>query len=83
MMNLATGGRVSLNRLVLVLNGLVGTNLAPIYKPARAGDVRDSQADISSAAALLGYQPCVPFEEGLSRTVDWCRAVQIPEKLSA
>lgn len=83
MMNLATGGRVSLNRLVLVLNGLVGTNLAPIYMPARAGDVRDSQADISRAASLLGYQPCVSFEEGLSRTVDWCRAVQIPEKLSA
>lgn len=83
MMNLASGGRVSLNHLVRVLNGIVGTNLAPVYKPIRAGDVRDSQADISRAKALLGYHPVMSFEEGLSRTVAWCRATQIPEKLSA
>jgi nucleoside-diphosphate-sugar epimerase len=35
MMNLASGGRVSLNHLVRVLNGIVGTNLAPVYKPTR------------------------------------------------
>jgi nucleoside-diphosphate-sugar epimerase len=79
----ASGGRVSLNQLVRVLNGILGTNLAPIYKPMRAGDVRDSQADLSRAKALLGYRPVVSFEEGLSRTVAWCRATQIPEKLSA
>jgi UDP-glucose 4-epimerase len=83
MMNLASGGRVSLNRLVCVLNDIVGTNLTAIYKPPRAGDVKDSQADISHASALLGYRPTVSFEEGLSRTVEWCRAMQFPEKLSA
>ena len=82
--NLATGGRVSLNDLVRVLNRLLGCNLAPIYRGARPGDVRDSQADISRATALLGYRPLVSFEEGLSRTIDWCRgALHVPEKLSA
>jgi nucleoside-diphosphate-sugar epimerase len=83
MVNLATGGRVSLNDLVRTLNAIVGTSLAPIYRPERAGDVRHSQADISRASALLGYEAVVSFEEGLSRTVEWCRAAQFPEKLSA
>ena len=83
MMNLAAGGRISLNHLIRVLNEIVGTNIDPIYKPARAGDVRDSQAEISRAAALLGYRPRVSFEAGLSQTVEWCRAAQFPHKLSA
>ncbi len=74
MMNLATGRRISLNELVRVLNGIIGTNLPPIYKPERAGDVRDSQADISKARTLLGYRPSVSLEEGLAATVAWCRA---------
>jgi len=82
-MNLASGGRVSLNRLVGVLNGIVGTNLTPVYRPVRAGDVRDSQADISRATSLLGFRPLVSFEEGLSQTVRWFREMKIPEKLSA
>jgi dTDP-glucose 4,6-dehydratase len=35
--------------------------------------VRDSQADISRARQLLGYEPLVPFEDGLRRTVEWFR----------
>ena len=85
MMNLATGGRISLNELVRVLNTLVGTNLTPIYKPGRAGDVRDSQADISKARLLLGYEPIVSLEDGPALTLDWCRAAtaEVPVKLSA
>ena len=83
MMNLAAGGRISLNQLIRALNEIVGTAIEPIYKPSRAGDVRDSQADISRAASLLGYRPRVSFEEGLGRTVDWCRAAQFPQELSA
>jgi UDP-glucose 4-epimerase len=71
--NVATGGRISLNDLLRVLNGLAGTNLQPVYGAPRAGDVRDSQADISKAKALLGYEPIVSFEDGLKRTLDWCR----------
>jgi nucleoside-diphosphate-sugar epimerase len=72
--NVATGGRISLNELLRVMNTITGTSLKAIFKEARAGDVRDSQADISKAQALLGYAPIVPFEEGLRRTLDWCRA---------
>ena len=71
--NVATGLRISLNDLVRVLNGLVGSNIQPIYKEARAGDVRDSQADISKAKSLLGYTPRVSFEDGLRQTLGWCR----------
>ncbi len=70
--NVATGMRISLNDLLRTLNQIVGTNLAPIYKDSRAGDVRDSQADISKAKALLGYTPLVTFEDGLRRTLEWC-----------
>src|SRR2546425_7066827 len=72
--NVATGGRISLNDLLRVMNKICGTNLQAIYKEARAGDVMDSQADITKAKALLGYTPIVPFEEGLQHTLDWCRA---------
>jgi nucleoside-diphosphate-sugar epimerase len=74
--NVATGRRISLNRLLEVLNGLAGTDLKPAYKEARAGDVRDSQADVSKAARLLGYRPVVTLEEGLERTLEWCRIGQ-------
>lgn len=69
--NVATGGRVSILELLRVLQLLLGTDLAPTFAPPREGDVRDSQADIFKARKLLGYEPAVPFEEGLRRTVDW------------
>jgi nucleoside-diphosphate-sugar epimerase len=72
--NVATGGRMALNELLRVMNRLAGTNLDAIYQAARAGDVRDSQADISKAQRLLGYQPIVSREDGLARTLEWCRS---------
>jgi nucleoside-diphosphate-sugar epimerase len=71
--NIATGGRTSLNELLRLMNLAVGTALRPIYQPAREGDVRDSQADIGKAARLLDYAPGVALDEGLSRTLAWCR----------
>ena len=73
-MNVATGGRISLNELLNTMNQLLGTNIQAIYREERAGDVRDSQADISKAESLLGYKPTVLLEEGLRRTLDWCRS---------
>jgi UDP-N-acetylglucosamine/UDP-N-acetyl-alpha-D-glucosaminouronate 4-epimerase len=73
MMNVATGGRISLNDLLTTMNGILGTKITAVYEEPRAGDVRDSQADISKAKALLGYAPIVGLEEGLRRTLDWCR----------
>jgi nucleoside-diphosphate-sugar epimerase len=72
--NVATGGRISLNALLEAMNRIVGTSLSPVYLEARAGDVRDSQADITKARTLLGYAPTVGLDEGLRRTLDWCRA---------
>jgi nucleoside-diphosphate-sugar epimerase len=72
--NVAVGGRVSLNDLIRAINASLGTSREPIYKEARAGDVRHSQADISKARVLLGYEPSVDFEEGINRTIEWCRA---------
>ena len=74
MMNVATGSRISLNELLGVMNGILGKNIQPLYAELRPGDVRDSQADISKAHTLLGYRPTVPLEEGLKRTLDWCRS---------
>ena len=75
--NVATGGRISLNQLFRAVRDLTGADVEPIYKEPRAGDVRDSQADISKARRLLGYDPIVPFEQGLEKTVAWFRATQL------
>jgi len=71
--NVATGGRISLNELLRVMKEIVGSSMQPLYQEGRAGDVRDSQADISKARALLGYEPQVGLEEGLRHTLDWFR----------
>ena len=75
--NVATGGRISLNDLFTTLRNLLGARVEPIYAEPRAGDVRDSQADISKARRILGYEPIVDFHDGLKRTVDWYRASQV------
>ena len=73
--NVATGGRISLNELLQTHERHRRHRASqPIYDEPRAGDVRDSQADISKAKPLLGYEPIVGLEEGLRRTLDWCRA---------
>jgi nucleoside-diphosphate-sugar epimerase len=71
--NLATGGRISLNLLFETMSRLVGGKVTPVYAEERAGDVRDSQADITKARRLLGFEPRVSLEEGLRRTVEWYR----------
>ena len=71
--NVACGTRISLNQLLETLNRIVGTDVRAIYKESRAGDVRDSQADITKAKDLLGYAPLVDIESGLRHTLDWCR----------
>jgi nucleoside-diphosphate-sugar epimerase len=73
--NVATGSRISLNQLFEAMRRLIGVDVEPQYHSTRAGDVRDSQADIRRARELLGYQPIVPFEEGLRLTVDWYRSL--------
>jgi nucleoside-diphosphate-sugar epimerase len=74
--NVAVGGRISLNHLFGTVRDLVGAKVEPIYAAPRAGDVKDSQADISKARRILGYDPAVSFEAGLDATVAWYRATQ-------
>jgi len=71
--NVGTGARISLNHTLEIFRRLSGKNLEAKYEPARDGDIRDSQADISKAHELLGYEPTVLFEEGLERTLAWYR----------
>jgi nucleoside-diphosphate-sugar epimerase len=76
--NVATAHRISLNDLWATLQRLVGTSLTPQYAEPRAGDVRDSLADIAKAERLLGYRPLVDLETGLARTLDWFKAQHQP-----
>jgi len=75
--NVATGGRTSLNVLYRALQDLIGARVEPGYAASRAVDVRDSQADITKAQRLLAYRPTVSFAEGLRATVEWYRASQV------
>jgi nucleoside-diphosphate-sugar epimerase len=76
--NVATGGRISLNELFQTLRSLTGAKVEPIYQETRAGDVRDSQADIGKARRLLGYEPSVGLADGLQKTFEWFRTTQVP-----
>jgi nucleoside-diphosphate-sugar epimerase len=66
--NVACGDRISLNDLLRYIGEEAGHDLVADYAPERAGDVRDSLADIGAARALIGYEPKVRVKEGLART---------------
>jgi nucleoside-diphosphate-sugar epimerase len=69
--NIGTGARISLNQTLELFRRISGKQLGAKYDPSREGDIRDSQADISKARQVLGYEPAVQFEEGLERTFAW------------
>jgi UDP-N-acetylglucosamine/UDP-N-acetyl-alpha-D-glucosaminouronate 4-epimerase len=71
--NIATGRRITLNETFQSLQSLTSYTGKPRYGPERGGDIQHSLADITKAAANLGFQPTVDFEQGLRRTVDWYR----------
>ena len=70
-MNIACHAAVSLNQILEKLKSLMKIDVKPIYLPVRAGDVRDSLADISRAKKMIGYEPLVYFDEGLERAISW------------
>lgn len=69
--NIGMGQSITIRQLVDTLNDLLGTRIEPIYQPARAGDIRLSQADIRRAQEDLDYRPTISFREGLKRTLEW------------
>lgn len=76
--NIACGERVSLLDILEIVYGLAGKRVPPNFEPGRAGDVRDSLADISLARNLIGFDPKVPFSEGLAQTFAWFRSTPEP-----
>jgi len=83
--NVGTGARISLNQTLAMLREISGSPLEAKYEPARDGDIRDSEADITLGRELLGYQPTVDFAEGLRRTFAWYQeaAAKAAAKLKA
>jgi nucleoside-diphosphate-sugar epimerase len=75
MFNAGNGGRFSLNEVWRTLQEIEGVSIPANYGPARAGDVRDSQADTTAAVKYLGHAPRFSLEEGLRRTLEWYRKV--------
>jgi nucleoside-diphosphate-sugar epimerase len=69
--NGGTGARITLNEVLKMLSRITGKTIQVKYDAARNGDIRDSQADVSLARNILGYEPRVLFEEGLRRTWEW------------
>jgi nucleoside-diphosphate-sugar epimerase len=72
--NGGTGARITLNEVVKLLEKITGKKIRAKYEPPRTGDILHSQADISLARQVLGYEPKVLFEEGLRRTWEWYKS---------
>lgn len=72
--NGGTGARITLNEVLKQLEKITGKKLQAQYDPPRVGDIRDSQADISLARKVLGYNPSVNFDAGLERTWQWYKS---------
>jgi nucleoside-diphosphate-sugar epimerase len=72
-MNIGAAGRIALIDLTRRMLELLGSKLEPSFAPPRKGDVRDSQADISLARRLIGYDPKIDVLEGLGRAIGWYR----------
>jgi UDP-N-acetylglucosamine/UDP-N-acetyl-alpha-D-glucosaminouronate 4-epimerase len=70
-LNIATGGSVTVNALADAIGALLGKPVTKAYESAREADVRASWADVAEAKRLLGFEPQVDFDQGLERTADY------------
>ena len=71
--NIGSGTRISINALVEKLKRITGVDARVTYGQPRAGDVRDSLADVSAARQAFGFDPAQTMDENLTRYVDWAR----------
>ncbi|MCF0183570.1 MAG: GDP-mannose 4,6-dehydratase, partial [Bacteroidaceae bacterium] len=69
--NIAYGGREYLIDIYYALTKALGVDIEPNFGPDRKGDIKHSNADISKARKLLGYDPEFNFERGLAEAIDW------------
>lgn len=72
--NIGAGGREYLIDVYHDLCKALGKEVEPDFGPNRAGDIRDSNADISKARELLGYNPEYDFAQGIHLAIDWYKA---------
>lgn len=72
--NIASGTQIEIGALAESIRELVASDVAIVHGDERAGDVRDSLADVSSAAAAFGFDPAVTLDEGLPEYVAWATA---------
>jgi len=71
--NVAVGENITINELFAMLAAIAGSEMKPLYRDDRPGDIRNSLADISLARKHLGYEPQVRLNEGLKKTFSWFR----------
>jgi UDP-glucose 4-epimerase len=79
--NVGAGQRTSLNSVLDLARAVTGYDIPAEYKPARAGDVRDSLASLERTTRLIGYNPTIDLREGLVRTWQWLRTRHALEHL--
>lgn len=72
--NIAYGGREYLIDIYYTLTEALGKNIAPHFGPDRKGDIKHSNADISKAKKLLGYEPEYDFARGLNEAIEWYKS---------
>lgn len=71
--NVAVGEKISVNTLYSMIAELGGSSVKAIHRETRAGDIRNSLADISRISNLIGYEPGIKVNEGLKIAFDWYR----------
>lgn len=71
--NIAYGGREYLIDIYYGLTAALGMDVEPVFGPERAGDIKHSNADISKAKNLLGYEPDWDFSRGIAAAIEWYR----------
>ncbi len=76
--NIGRGERTTLLQLLTSLREILGEDIEPIHEPPRAGDVRDSLADINEARKHLKFDPSVSIHEGLRMSIEYYRSIVEP-----
>jgi len=70
--NISTKDAVTVNTVVNVIKKFLGKeNIKPVYAPPRPGDIKQSLADVKRAKEIIGYEPFISFEEGITKAINW------------
>src|SRR5690606_9427667 len=78
--NVAVGENYSVNFLYNFIKDHLNSDIEPIHRDPREGDIRNSLADISRAKDLLGYEPTTMFKDGLIKTIDFFKELYTTPK---